>query len=172
MIIWITGLSGCGKSTIGKLVYQRWKLLAPNTVIVDGDDVRRLFALETATNTYTETSRRKIAGRFVDLCAWLDNQGINVICCTISLFSEIHQRNRETFSQYFEVYIEVPMKVLYHREGTGLYKRALAGEVENVVGIDIPFSPPIAPNWVIYNSKDRESLQPLADALLEKALAY
>ena len=148
MIIWVTGLSGSGKTTIGNLIYREWKSRSPNTVLVDGDDVRRLFALDDDNLRYTEDARRDVAHRMVDFCAWLDGQGINAVCCTISLFPEIHERNRVLFEEYFEVYIEVPMETLYRRDNKNLYERALNGDEKNVVGIDIPFTPPAAPNRV------------------------
>ena len=169
MIIWITGLSGSGKSTIGSLVYEQWKAGTPNTVLVDGDDVRRLFGLDGEAALYTADARRDVADRIVQLCAWLDAQDINVVCCTISLFPEIHERNRELYSRYFEVYIDLPMDTLYRRDNKNLYQRALAGEERNVVGIDIPFAPPVSPDWVIDNSVDLYDLAPVAAEVLRRA---
>lgn len=171
MIIWITGLSGSGKSTIGSLVYEQWRADAPNTVLVDGDDVRRLFGLDGEAALYTVEARRDVANRIVQLCAWLDTQNINVVCCTISLFPEIHQRNRELYSRYFEVYIHLPMETLYRRDNKNLYQRALNGEERNVVGVDIPFEPPAAPDWVLENDNDLDDLGPVAAELLRRALA-
>lgn len=169
MIIWITGLSGSGKSTIGSLVYEQWKTDTPNVVLVDGDDVRRLFGLDGEAALYTVEARRDVAHRIVRFCAWLDAQEINVVCCTISLFPEIHERNRETYSRYFEVYIDLPMETLYRRDNKNLYQRALGGEERNVVGVDIPFAPPISPDWVIDNTADLDNLGPVAAELLRRA---
>jgi cytidine diphosphoramidate kinase len=171
MIIWITGLSGSGKSTIGSHVYEQWKAETPNTVLVDGDDVRRLFGLDREAALYTEDARRDVAHRIVQLCGWLDAQDINVVCCTISLFPEIHSRNRELYSRYFEVYIDLPMETLYRRDNKNLYQRALNGKERNVVGVDIPFAPPVSPDWVIDNSADLADLGPVAAELLQRALA-
>lgn len=171
MIIWITGLSGSGKTTIGSLVYEQWKAGVPNTVLVDGDDVRRLFGLDGDAALYTADARRDVADRIVKLCAWLDAQDINVVCCTISLFPEIHERNRKLYSRYFEVYIDLPMETLVRRDNKNLYQRALDGEERNVVGIDIPFAPPVSPDWVIDNAADLDDLAPVAADLLRRALS-
>lgn len=171
MIIWITGLSGSGKSTIGSLVYEKWKAETPNTVLVDGDEVRRLFGLEGEAALYTADARRDVAHRIVQLCEWLDAQDINVVCCTISLFPEIHTRNRELYSRYFEVFIDLPMETLYRRDNKNLYSRALNGEEKNVIGVDIPFAPPVSPDWVIENTADLDDLGPVAAELLSRALS-
>ena len=89
----------------------------------------------------------------------------------VVFFPEIHERNRVLFEEYFEVYIEVPMETLYRRDNKNLYERALNGDEKNVVGIDIPFTPPAAPDRVIDNRTDRDDLQPVALEVLEQALA-
>ena len=151
MVIWLTGLSGAGKTTIGRHVFQLFKERAPNTVLIDGDEIRRLFRWHEDECFFTLDGRREVAERIAELCAWLDRQGINVICCTISLFKHLHERNRETFSNYFEVFIEVPMETLFERDGKNLYAQARRGEIKNVIGVDLPFSPPKNPDLVIDN---------------------
>ena len=172
MVIWLTGLSGSGKTSIGRQLCDLWKAEAPNTVLVDGDDIRRLLGLQGGEKHYTLDGRREIAGRISDLCAWLDRQGLNVVCCTISLFADLHQHNRDVFSRYFEVYIDVPMDVLYRRDDKNLYARALRGEIQNVIGVDLPFTPPASPDLVVDNSRDGADPRAMAAHILEQAKAF
>lgn len=169
MVIWITGLSASGKTTLGKKVYEAWKEKASNTVFVDGDHIRKIFQHDNKDNSYTVEERKKNADRICDLCAWLDSQGINVVCCILSLFEESRKWNRENYSKYFEVYIDVPMDVLMKREVKGLYKAAREGGLKNVVGVDIPFTPPANPDFVLNNSSDNVDFKKVAAAILTKA---
>ena len=89
-VYWITGLSGAGKTTIGKLFYEKLKEQHSNTVFFDGDTLRRVFGDDLG---YTEEERRKCAMRYSRLCAMLQEQDINVVCCTISMFDEIRDWN-------------------------------------------------------------------------------
>ena len=172
MVIWLTGLSACGKSTLGRLVYELWKPDAPNTVLVDGDEVRDIVRFNTGEDSYSQSGRRAIAERYCDLCAWLDRQDINVICCTISAFEDLRARNRKTFSRYFEVFITAPLEVLSRRHELDLYARAQRGEVHNVVGVDLAFAPPEMPDMVVDNSSDRDDLRPIADEILARARGF
>ncbi len=170
MIIWLTGLSASGKTTLGRHICDLWRAEEPNTVIIDGDEIRNILKYNSG-DAYSEESRRIIAGHYCDLCAWLDRQDINAVCCTISSFEDLRARNRETFSKYFEVYIEVPMEVAYRRDVKNLYAPALAGKMKNVVGVDLPFTPPSAPDMVVDNSQDRDDLRPIAADILKRACA-
>jgi adenylylsulfate kinase-like enzyme len=99
----------------------------------------------------------------------MDRQGINVVCCTMSLFDEIHRRNREVFSEYFEVFLDVSMETLRRRDNKNLYGPASRGEVRNVIGVDLPFDPPRAPHLAIDNEEDGADLAAVAASILEKA---
>lgn len=169
MVIWLTGLSGSGKSAIGRLIYDMWRRQAPNTVMVDGDRIREILGREDE-QSYTLEGRREVAERIASLCAWLDGGDINVVCCTISLFAELHERNRRRFSRYFEVYIDVPREVLHRRDPNGLYGRAERGKIANVIGVDLPFAPPAVPDLVIDNRADAADLGPIAADILSRAL--
>lgn len=170
MVIWLIGLSGAGKTTIGRRVFETWKSEAPNTVFVDGDDIRVLFRHDQRPDAHTLDGRRLNAEHITDLCAWLDSQGINVVCAILSLFPEMRRQNRNLFSGYFEVYLKVPMDELYRRDSKGLYAAAERGEMPNVVGKDIPFPEPDAADLVIENSGPGADPKTLANEILAKAM--
>ena len=171
MIIWLTGLSGAGKTTIGQHICDIWKVQAPNTVLVDGDAVRSLVRFNTSDDAYSIEGRHAAASRYCDICDWLDDQDINAVCCTISFFEDLHERNRRDLSRYFEVFINVPMDVLERRDPKKLYERARRGEVKNVVGVDLPLEVPKSPDMVLDNSVDGADLRQIAQDILDRALA-
>ena len=143
----------------------------PERRVGDGDDIRRILGRDELDRDYTLEGRRLVAERIHEICAWLDRQDINVVCCTLSFFPDVHERNRRTLSRYFEVYISVPMDVLRRRDGKNLYAPAMRHEITNVVGVDLPFTPPAAPDMVIDNSRDGTDLRSFAADILDKALA-
>lgn len=148
MVIWLIGLSGSGKSTIGRHLVNHWQKIEKNTVIVDGDEVREIFKNDA---DYSVDGRRLNNHRIVRICQWLDSQQINVVCCILSIFPEQQNQNRTLFSNYFEAYIKVPMIELEKRDQKNLYSRAKTGQEKNVVGIDLEFVEPKNADIVIQN---------------------
>ena len=140
MIVWLIGLSGVGKSTIGKELYKLWKKDSKPTVIIDGDEIRKIFKHNVGDDPYSIEGRKINAERISNLCLWLDKQGINVVCCILSVFKESRKWNRENYSKYIEVYLYASQKVLSKRRP--LYDQARKGIIRNVVGVDIPFDVP------------------------------
>lgn len=154
MVIWLVGMSGAGKSVIGRALYRQMKAFNPATVLVDGDEIREVFKHDRSDDHYSVEGRRQNAERIRSLCAWLDRQEIDVVCCILSIFEESHAWNRDTYSKYLEVYVSAPMETLVERNPKDLYRRAARGEIANVVGVDIPFTPPANPDLVIVNGPD------------------
>ena len=166
MVVWMVGLSGAGKSTIGREVYHQWKQRESNTVLVDGDEIRALFKHDMAETSYTLEGRRLNAGRIVEICKWLDGQGINVVCCILCIFPDILKANRKQFEKYLEVFISAPYDVLRARDTKGLYIAAEKGEQSHVVGVDIPFPEPAAPDLVLDSSGKSGDFVALAEKTL------
>lgn len=169
MVIWIIGLSGAGKTTIGREVYRQWLQLAPNTVLLDGDQLRQVFAHDNQQTDYSIKGRLINASRAQGLCRLLDEQGINVVCCLLSAFESHRQDNREQLSHYFEVFVDVPLETLISRDDKGLYKSAVDGNRQHVVGIDIPFETPAKPDLVIHNRHHPDDTELYAKQILRAA---
>ena len=132
-LIWITGISGAGKTTIGKALYERLKPGMPALVYLDGDEVRQCFGDDLG---FTLEARDANAFRFTRLCRLLCAQGLSVVCAANLTSQRFRDWCRAEIPGYFEVFLDVPMDVLIQRDPKGLYARALAGEANNVVGID------------------------------------
>ena len=168
MVIWITGLSGAGKTTIGKEVYHILKEESPSTVLLDGDEVRELFRLQRLKNPYSHESRRLIGQNYHQLCKWLDRQQINVVCCTICSYPEIREQNRSELRNYHEVFVDVPICVLVERDDKDLYQPAIRGETKDVVGIDLDYDAPQSPDMIIDNSQFNVDPRILASRILKR----
>lgn len=170
MIIFLIGLSGAGKTTIAQEVYKNWRAMSPNTVLLDGDVVRNFFPLDVVDTDYSIERRRANALRINAICKWLDSQGINVVCSVLSIFPDLRNELRECSTQFFEVFIDVPIETLISRDNKGLYGAALRGEIENVVGIDIEFPRPLKADMSVENDFKIETAIATASAILSEAL--
>ncbi len=147
-VYWITGLSGAGKTTIGKLLYEKLKSEYPNTVLLDGDTLRRVFGDDLG---YTKDERRKCAMRYSRLCDMLEKQDMNVICCTISMFDSVRDWNRENINNYREIYVKVSMDTLQARDQKGLYSGDTKEQQKEVVGIHMDIEEPKCPDLILEN---------------------
>lgn len=164
MIIWLIGLSGAGKTTVGTRLAARLRERTPGVVYLDGDLLREVWGESLSHDT---AGRRVNAERVSRLCALLDRQGVHVVAAVLSIFPEWQQWNREQFSAYFEVFLDVPLDVVIARDTKGLYRAALDGRQRDVVGIDIPFPRPPAADLVL----DSSGRVGTADDLVERIIA-
>lgn len=162
MVVWLLGLSGAGKTTIGRELWRIWREQEPNTVFVDGDEIRAVFKDSDRTDSHTVAGRRRNAERIFELCRWLDGQDLNVVCTILSIFPELRQQNRDAFSGYFEVFVDCSMETLIASDYKGLYAGAKSGKIPNVVGMDIPFPRPENADCTIDNSN--HDVDPVAAA--------
>ena len=135
-VYWITGLSGAGKTSIGKLFFEKIKQEEPNTIFLDGDELRLILNVEPS---FSVESRLAVSFMYSKLCNLFANQKSNVVIATISMFEEIRAWNKKNIINYNEIYIKVPMNILIKRDQKSLYSKAVKGETNNVIGIDIQF---------------------------------
>lgn len=163
MIIWFIGMSGAGKSTLGRALYNKLKPDTRHLMYVDGDDFREVFRNDV---DHTVEGRRKNAERISHFCRVLDAQGIHVIAAVLSIFPEWQAWNRETFSSYYEVFLDIPLATLETRDTKGLYAGARSEVIPNVVGVGIPFPRPTGPDFVI----DEDMQSRGVDACVEQLL--
>src|SRR5580704_16913989 len=147
-VFWITGLSGAGKTTLGRELRNRLRAAGRPVTFLDGDDLRAVIAEDLG---HSADNRRQSAMRNARLCRLLARQGTDVVCATISLFHEVQRWNRENIPGYREIYLRVPIDELRRRDSKGIYAAAQRGDARNVVGIDVPAEAPEAPDLVLDN---------------------
>ena len=147
-VYWITGLSGAGKTTIGTLLYENIRRDKPNVFRLDGDVGRWAYNDKVG---YSREERLDGAYRNARVCKMIADQGIDVVCCTISMYDEVRAWNREHMENYKEIYLEVPLEVLIKRDQKGLYTSVRKGSVKDVVGMDLQLEFPKAPDVRIVN---------------------
>ena len=147
-VFWITGLSGAGKTTIGAALWMRLRDAGRAAVFLDGDRLRGVIADDLQ---HDPASRRQSAMRNARLCQMLSDQGLDVVCATISLFHEVQRWNRANIPLYQEIYLRVPIDELQRRDVKGIYAKARRGQIRNVVGMDVPAEVPETPDLVLDN---------------------
>lgn len=143
-VYWFTGLSGAGKTTIGRLWYEKLKEKGEAAVFLDGDELRHVFGDDLG---FTETDRRKSAMRNARLCALLARQGLTVVCCTISMFHNVQKWNRDNIPGYFEVYVKASMETLRGRDQKELYSRGS----RDIAGVHFHVEEPKCPDLILEN---------------------
>lgn len=151
-VYWITGLSGAGKTTIGRLLYEKLREKDGNTLFLDGDTLRQVFGDDLG---YSEQDRRRCAMRYSRLCNMLQRQGMNVICCTISMFDSVREWNRANIENYCEIYVKAAMQTLRIRDQKGLYSRYQQGQEKELAGVQVGLEEPKHPDLVLENDGEK-----------------
>jgi len=164
MILWLIGMSGSGKTALGRYIYKKLKPECKNLLFLDGDIFREILGNDLG---HTIEDRKRNADRITKFCKYLDSEGINVIFAVLSLFHESQRWNRENIKNYYEVYIKSDFDTLVKRDAKGIYKKALNGEIKHVVGVDIDFPPPANPDMVIVNKGSLEDLYREGEHIIE-----
>ena len=165
MVVWIIGLSGAGKTTLANEVIAHVRRVQRNVVLIDGDILREVFANDLM---HTMEDRRTNARRICQLGKFLDDQDINVVCAILSVFPESRSWNRENLKNYYEIFIDTPMKDLVQRDYKGLYRRYNSGEIRDVAGMDIEFLRPENADLTINNISSKEKLLGFAKSIADK----
>jgi adenylylsulfate kinase-like enzyme len=170
IVIWITGLSGSGKSSLARLLTLQLRTQGMAVVMLDGDELRDVFGASIPnTQNHSRQGRLTLALKYARLCLLIAGQGVVVVIATISLFKEVHKWNRANLPGYFEVYLKVPMEELRRRDPKGIYRRFAAGELIHVAGLDLPINEPEAADWIVDFDPER-SVTELAEDLLTRLI--
>ncbi len=161
-VLWFTGLSGSGKSTIANLVdYQLYRHHC-QSYILDGDNIRQGLNKDLG---FSDADRVENLRRIGEVAKLFVDSGKIVLTAFISPFAKERERIRQLLGEDFiEVYVKCPLEICEKRDPKGLYKRARQGLIPQFTGIDSPYEPPSAPDLVL--ETDKESVEESAEKVL------
>jgi adenylyl-sulfate kinase len=168
-VIWFTGLSGAGKSTIAEKLEPVLRERGCKVEQLDGDVVRTHLSKGLG---FSKEDRDTNIRRIGFVAHLLSRNGVAVICSAISPYREIRDENRAMIGDFVEVYVKCPIDVLSERDVKGLYKKAIAGEIKNFTGVSDPYEEPLNPEVVV--ETDKETVEESAAKIIAKleALGY
>ena len=166
-VLWFTGLSGAGKSTIANEVEKRLNLMNRHTFLLDGDNVRHGLNKDLG---FTEADRIENIRRVGEVAKLMADAGLIVLTAFISPFRAERDMVRQMIptGEFVEIYVDTPLAVAELRDVKGLYKKARAGELKNFTGIDSPYEPPEVPEIRVNTAE--MSAEEAADYIIQQLL--
>jgi bifunctional enzyme CysN/CysC len=166
-VLWFTGLSGAGKSTIANLVEKRLAALGRHTFLLDGDNVRHALNRDLG---FTEADRIENIRRVGEVARLMADAGLIVLTAFISPFRAEREMVRKMLpeGEFIEIFVDTPLGEAEKRDTKGLYAKARAGELDNFTGIDSPYEPPEAPE--IHIDTMAMSAEDAADMIVDELL--
>jgi bifunctional enzyme CysN/CysC len=162
-ILWFTGLSGAGKSTIANLVEQHLCAAGHHTMLLDGDNVRHGLNRDLG---FTEADRVENIRRAGEVAKLMVESGLIVLCSFISPYRSERDMVRALVGdgEFIEVFVDTPLADCIKRDAKGLYAKAKAGTLKNFTGIDAPYEPPAAAE--LHLRTPQHSPEELADSVV------
>ena len=162
-VLWFTGLSGSGKSTIANALQQKLFAMGKHTFVLDGDNVRHGLNRDLG---FTDADRVENIRRVSNVSKLMSDAGLITLVSFISPFRSERQmaRNMMQDGEFVEIFVDTPLEVAEERDVKGLYKRARAGEIKNFTGLDSPYEAPESPEIVINTVE--QSAEQAADEII------
>jgi adenylyl-sulfate kinase len=152
--VWLTGLSGAGKTAIAKPLARALKDRGLKIERLDGDIVRQSLTSDLG---FTKEDRDENIKRVTFVAKLLTRNDVGVICSFISPYRERRARTRKEIEEggtFIEVYVHCPVEVCAERDVKGLYEQAFAGEIDNFTGVSDPYEPPESPEIVCHTAEE------------------
>jgi bifunctional enzyme CysN/CysC len=167
VVLWFTGLSGSGKSTIANLVEKALAAEGKHTYLLDGDNVRHGLNRDLG---FTDADRVENIRRVGEVARLMTDGGLIVITAFISPFRAERQMVRDMMKvgEFFEIFIDTPLTEAERRDVKGLYKKARSGQLAHFTGVDSPYEPPQAPD--IHIDTTKMTAEAAADLIVERLI--
>ncbi|MBQ4839236.1 MULTISPECIES: adenylyl-sulfate kinase [Pseudoalteromonas] len=169
VILWFTGFSGSGKSTVANALESALHQSGVHTYLLDGDNVRHGLCKDLG---FSDADRVENIRRVGELSKLMVDAGLVVLTAFISPFQAERDmvRNLVGEGEFIEVFLDTPLEICEQRDPKGLYKKARAGEIKNFTGIDSDYQPPVAPEIRLNTGENslEQSVQQLIDYLKDK----
>ena len=164
--VWFTGLSGAGKTALAIKLEEELRQRGLRVERLDGDIVRQGLTSDLG---FSKEDRDKNIERVTFVAKLLTRNGVAVLCSFISPYRQARANVRQQTGNFIEVYCHAPLETLIKRDVKGLYKKALAGEIENFTGISDPYEEPVNPEVIINSATEtvEQSLAKVLDKLQE-----
>jgi adenylylsulfate kinase len=167
LTIWFTGLSAAGKTTICQAVATELLARGLKVEVLDGDVIRHHLCQDLG---YSERDRNENIRRIAFIAQLLTRNGIVVLVAAISPYRQARDAARQSIGEFLEVYVDADLATCELRDPKNLYRRARAGEIQGVTGIDDPYEPPLQPEVTCHTP--HESIRQSCSKVLEAALRY
>lgn len=162
-VVWMTGLSGAGKTTIALVLVDELKKRGLKVERLDGDVVRESLTRDLG---FSAEDRAKNIERVTFVAKLLSRNGVGTICSFISPYQSVRDHVRANTTNFLEVFVDAPLDVVIERDVKGMYKKAIAGEIPNFTGISDPFEAPQNPD--IHLRTDQATKEACAQAIIDK----
>ncbi len=150
-MLWFTGLSGAGKSTIAGIVAAQLRSVGAPLEVLDGDEVRTHLS---AGLGFGKADRDTNVRRIGWVAGLLSRHGVGVITAAISPYADVRGEARAMATNFVEVFVDAPLEEVRRRDVKGLYARADRGEIPNFTGVSDPYEPPAAPEVHLYTDRE------------------
>lgn len=161
LTLWFTGLSGAGKTTLNRVIYERLAQRGFPVESLDGDEVRRYLSRGLG---FSKTDRDENIRRIGYVARLLTRHGVIVLVSAVSPYRDVRDEVRQTIGSFVEIYVNAPLDICEQRDVKGLYRKARLGELPQFTGIDDPYEPPLHPE--IECRTDRETVEESADKIM------
>jgi adenylylsulfate kinase len=159
--VWFTGLSSAGKTTLSREVRRQLLVRGWKVELLDGDEVRQNLCRDLG---FSKEHRDENISRIAYVANLLTRNGVVVLVSAISPYRAAREAARSAIQDFIEIYVNAPLPVCESRDRKGLYRKARAGEIRGMTGVDDPYEPPLAPE--VECRTDTETLEQSVDKVL------